>query len=69
MLGDNGQVDLVASVVVSVSSDLATGGGIDNMSGDEGDDALLGGFAADTLLGDTGRDVLLGVTSSSRNLG
>jgi Ca2+-binding RTX toxin-like protein len=69
LLGDNGQIDYTGGVISrAATTDTGTAtGGIDTISGNAGDDKILGGVLGDTLYGDAASagtadlgDVILG---------
>ena len=62
MLGDNAQIDYTGGVIsraVTTDTSAATGG-VDLISGNAGDDKILGGVLGDTIQGNAGNDVVLG---------
>ncbi|MHC4908440.1 MAG: beta strand repeat-containing protein, partial [Planctomycetota bacterium] len=60
ILGDNGEILLVAGVANEIRTTNPTIGGSDTISGNLDDDTVLGGAAGDVISGDAGADVLLG---------
>jgi Ca2+-binding RTX toxin-like protein len=62
LIGDNGQVDFVGGKISEIKSTDGTNdeGGIDNISGDEDRDVIIGGVKGDNLDGKTASDIILG---------
>ena len=62
MLGDNAQIDYTGGLIsraVTTDTSAATGG-VDLISGNAGDDRIVGGVLGDTIQGNAGNDVVLG---------
>ena len=59
LLGDNGSVD-VNSAANNIASSDPFNSGSDTITGDSGDDIILGGSSGDTLSGEAGMDILIG---------
>ena len=60
VLGDSGALDYVGGDLRTIASTASGVGGSDTITGDDGDDIVIGGAAGDTIAGNLGNDLLLG---------
>jgi Ca2+-binding RTX toxin-like protein len=60
LLGDEGELTLIAGVRQVATSINPMVGAADTISGDDGDDSILGGAAGDSIQGNAGADLILG---------
>ena len=60
ILGDSGQIDYQSGEIIRIQTTDPEYGGNDTISGNEGDDIIIGGSANDSLNGNDGNDIILG---------
>ncbi|MEB3339666.1 hypothetical protein [Okeania sp.] len=60
LLGDNGKIAFVDGQVTRIETTEPASGGNDNIKGNEGEDAILGGAGNDSISGNQDRDIVLG---------
>ncbi|MEW6155801.1 MAG: hypothetical protein AB1813_00100 [Verrucomicrobiota bacterium] len=60
VIGDNGRIDYLASVLVRIHTTSPSDGMSDTLNGNEDDDILFGGTTGDTISSHTGNDIVIG---------